>query len=87
MTYLVDESQIGQQRLCATCITADDIRSSTGVEPIRRFHGVLNIRFNVGEEDQAANYELKIRVNLCHICQKNDILPLRLGAINQDMPP
>ena len=69
------------------CIAANDIRSSAGVEPIRRFHGVLNIRFNVGEEAQAANYELEARVNLCHICQKNETLPLRLGAINQDMPP
>jgi hypothetical protein len=59
MTYLINESQIGQQLLRAICIAADDFRSSTGVEPIRRFHSVLNIRFNVGEEAQAAIYELK----------------------------
>ena len=69
-TYLVNESHLGQQRLRATCIAADDIRSSTGVKSIRRLHGVLNLRFHVGDEPHAAAYELKVRVNPCHTCQK-----------------
>ena len=86
-THSVNESHLGQQRLRATRIPADDIRSSAGVKSIRRLHGVLNLRFNVGDEPHAATYELKVRMNPCHMCQKKRDLPLRLGVINQDMPP
>ena len=48
---------------------------------------MLNVRFNVGEEAEAVTYELKARMTLCHMCQKKGDLPLRLGAIDQDMPP
>jgi hypothetical protein len=51
---------------------ADDIRSSTGVEPIRRLHGVLHLCFNVGEETYVAKYELKPRMNLCPMWQTNE---------------
>ena len=69
-THSVNESHLGQQRLRATRIPADDIRSSAGVKSIRRLHGVLNLRFNVGDEPHAATYELKVRMNPCHMCQK-----------------
>jgi hypothetical protein len=87
VTYLINESHIGQQLLCAICIAADDIRSSTGVEPIQRLHGVLNFRFKLGEEAHVAIYELKAHINLCPMRQTNKTLPLCLGVIDQDMTP
>ncbi len=66
-TYSVNESCLGQQGQRVTCIVANAIRRFTGVKPIRRTHGGLDLLFNVGEELHAATCELKIRVKSCHM--------------------
>src|SRR6266478_2730502 len=59
-TYSVNESCLGQQGQCATCIAANAIRSSRGVKLIRRIYGVLDLLFHVSEELHTAACELKI---------------------------
>jgi hypothetical protein len=58
--YLVNERCLGQQRLRATCIAADALRSVTGVKFIRILHGGFSLRFHVVEELHATTFELKI---------------------------
>ena len=65
--YLVNESCLGQQRLGATCIAADALRSVTGVKLIQILHGGFRLRFHVVEEFHATTFELKIEVKLCHM--------------------
>jgi hypothetical protein len=62
--YPVNESCVVQQRLGATCIVADALRSLTGVKLIRRLHGGFSLRFHVVEEPHATAFELKIQVKL-----------------------
>ena len=65
--YLVNESCLGQQRLGATFIAADALRSLAGVKLIQRLHGGFNLHFHVVEELHATAFELKIQVKLCHM--------------------
>jgi hypothetical protein len=59
-TYSVDESCLGQQRLRAMYIATDAIRTWTGVKLIRRFYGMFDLCFHVGEKLHATAFELKI---------------------------
>ena len=58
--YLVNESCFVQQRLGATCIATDALRSLTAVKLIRRLHGGFSLRFYVVEEFHATAFELRI---------------------------
>ena len=59
-TYSVNESCLGQQRLGATCIAADALRSATAVKLKQILHGGFSLRFYVVEEFHATTFELKI---------------------------
>jgi hypothetical protein len=56
----VNESCLGQQRLSATYISANAIRSSTGVKLIRRIYGVFDICFHDGEKLHAITFNLVV---------------------------
>ena len=65
--YLGNESSFGQQCLRAICITADALRSLTGVKPIQKLHVGFNLHFLVIEQNHATAFELKIQVKLCRV--------------------
>ena len=66
-TNTVDESHIGQQSLCTSCVAADAIWSSARVKPVQRLHEMLNPYLHVCEERDVWYYELRVHVKLCNI--------------------
>ena len=65
--YSVNKSRVGQQRLGATCISADALRSLIGVKLKYRLHGGFSLRFHVIDELHATAFELEIQVKLCYM--------------------
>ena len=78
--YPISESHFVYQRLSASYITANAVRSLTGVKPIRSLDGMHNPHLHVIQKHHAASHDLSIHVRLCNICQKRD-LHLRLGEM------
>ena len=65
--YSVNESSLDQQRLRATRIAADALRSLTGVKLIKKLYGGFEFCFHVVEELHATAFELKIQLKLWHM--------------------